>query len=269
VEKNEIKSTLAAIAENAAPDADIDLWPGLKDRLISSGWKLNKGEIQMKQRFAQKLYFRWVALAGLAFVMAFAVLLSTSQGRAWAQEVILRFFTRAESDTLPVQPFQLTPIPETTTPDPGFIFNQAIVEAGQKAGFTALVPTSLPEILSFEGASYEPEHKIVRIFYRYTQDAGPNTDGLVLREERFQTKDDCELCGVVGASAEVETVQIGDVPGEYVEGVWQLTDNGPIWESDPYAKTLRFQKNGMAFELFYMGLTINKEDLIAIAESLK
>jgi hypothetical protein len=204
-------------------------------------------------------------------VLTLAILVAaTPQGRAWAQEIIY-FFTRADSNNLPLQSWQLTPIPENSTPDAGFIFNQAVIKVEQQAGFHVLEPTSLPDNLSFDGASYEPEHNIVRISYRDNQGEPDDTNGLVLRQESFQIADDCELCGVVGASAVIEMVQIGSVTGEYVVGVWKLTDNGPVWESDPYLQTLRWQANGIAFELLYMGTpeSITKADLIATAESIK
>jgi hypothetical protein len=96
-------------------------------------------------------------------------------------------------------------------------------------------------------------------------------NGLVLREERFQTSDDCSLCGLVGASEKIEPVMIGNNSGEYIIGVWKLTDNGPVWEPDPYLQTLRWQAEGMAFELLYMGIPdeVSKADMIAIAASIK
>jgi hypothetical protein len=53
-----------------------------------------------------------------------------------------------------------------------------------------------------------------------------------------------------------------------------LTDTGPVWESTPYLQTLRWQANGLAFELLYMGdpdenLGVTKADMIAVAESIK
>jgi hypothetical protein len=176
----------------------------------------------------------------------------------------LRYFTRAESDVLPLQPWQLTPNPETPTPDPGFISNLTVTETEQLAGFDVLEPVSMAGLLKLQGASFDPQLNIVRIFY---------TNGFVLREERTKTNDDCDLCGVVGASAVVETVQIGDVTGEYVVGVWNLTDNGPVWESDPFMKILRWQANGIAFELMhnpaYDPEAVTLADMIAIAESIK
>ncbi len=205
----------------------------------------------------------------LALLLAGILIFTTPGGRAFAQSV-LSFFTRAKSDTLPTQTWQMsTPnATEAGTSDPSSILdaNLTIEEAEHLAGFDILKPTYTPQFLSFSGASYESDHRIVRIFYRYVQ-----SNGLVIREEPYVNTEDCELCGEVGASADVETVQIGDTTGEYVEGVWKLTDNGPVWESDPYLKTLRWQANSMAFELIYMGPpdTLTKEDLIKVARNLK
>lgn len=96
-------------------------------------------------------------------------------------------------------------------------------------------------------------------------------NGLVVREERFQTSDDCSLCGLVGASEKIEPVMIGNTPGEYIIGVWKLTDNGQVWEPDPYLKTLHWQAGGIAFELMFTGIPeeVTKGDMIAIATSIK
>jgi hypothetical protein len=70
----------------------------------------------------------------------------------------------------------------------------------------------------------------------------------------------------------VEQVQIGAATGEYVVGVWKADGAGNwVWEYEPYLQTLRWQANGMAFELLYMGIpeAVTKADLIAMAQSLK
>jgi hypothetical protein len=74
---------------------------------------------------------------------------------------------------------------------------------------------------------------------------------------------------LVGASAPIQTVSLGNVSGEYSEGVWELTDNGPVWRNDEYLKTLRWQSNGMAFELIYMGTELERDDLVAIAAGIE
>jgi hypothetical protein len=256
-----LKSVLQDALEEQIPSSQIDLLSGIEARL-----SLAKKPAFRKVERSGKARANQFAFSILTSVGVLVIMLITPQGRALAQS-ILHFFVRTGSDRLPMQSFQTTSAPATITPDPGYIFDQSISEAEQKAGFKAILPRSIPENLSFQGASYEPEHNIVRLFYSYED----TTNGLVLREERFQTNDDCELCGVVGASAEIRIVQVGDVNGEYVEGVWNLTANGPVWVSDPYLKTLRWQKDGMAFELLYMGPPeeVTKEKLIAIAESMK
>lgn len=171
----------------------------------------------------------------------------------------LRYFTRAERDTWSV---------ETLVPgaDTGWDFNLSIAEAEQLAGFDVLEPIGMSKFLNFQGAAFDPQRNIVRI--RYVM-------GFVLHEEQFQFSEDCDGCGMVGASAVVETVQIGDVTGEYVVGVWEaIGDTGQWgWIATPYLQRLRWQSNGMAFELMYNPThdpaAVTLADLIAIAESLR
>jgi hypothetical protein len=257
---------LSHMAEKIAPGDEIHLWPGLQARFQASASNQNRG-IQMNTRKTLSSRLQVAAFFTATLVLVAALFLAVPQGRAWAQSV-LHFFTRAESDSLSVQPFQLTPIPATSTPDPGDINHAtlSIDEVEQKAGYHVLKPANLSEHLSLVGATFDPGNRAVRIFYRFVE-----TNGLVLREEPFQTADDCELCGKVGASAAVEVVKIGSAFGEYAEGVWQLTDQGPQWVSDPYLKTIRWQAGGMAFELLFMGPpdSLTKADMVRIAESIK
>jgi len=193
--------------------------------------------------------------------------LATPGGRALAQES-LYFFTRAESDWLSVSAWQLTPVPETTTPEQRSIIDSAdytVSEVEEALGFDVLEPTWLPAVLSFEGANFDAENNIALLFYRYR-----DTYGMVLSEEPFAAVDDCELCDLFGASAAIETVPVGDVSGEYVEGTWIVHDSEAVWKSNPYFKRLRWRANGMAFQIFYMGPpdSVTQADMIAVAESL-
>jgi len=166
-------------------------------------------------------------------------------------------------------------------------YSLTLAEAEEKAGFALLSPSRLPETLTFIGANYDEKTKVVNLFYHYNHPNMPEaTDGLSLREQLAPEGIDCDLCGfvqgdgkqvdqytpgkLVGKETKIETFQIGNVTAQHVEGVWKGTDCcGWIWESDPYMKRLRWQANGMAYELSYMGMDITKADLIAIAESLK
>lgn len=192
----------------------------------------------------------------------------------------------------PIQAKALT-VAATATPAPSNVpidlptpSPLTLEQVKEKAGFTPLSPTHLPETLIFAGGFYDDQSSFVRLTYHYNDPNFPeNTDGLSLYEENLSNVTACQLCGfvagqytgfatsaslgMVGANAAIETVQIGNVKGEYVEGVWNGTDQGWVWVSDPYVKTLRWHRNDMAFELKYFGLAITKDDMIAIAESMK
>ena len=110
-------------------------------------------------------------------------------------------------------------------------------------------------------------------------------NGLTLSQQLAPNRDDCHLCGILTgdfslddretkkdplhkvapSSANLETVQIGEQSGLYVEGHW--LGNGD-WTSEDI-KTLRWWKDGMAFELVDLGTGLQKADLIDIAENLK
>jgi hypothetical protein len=142
----------------------------------------------------------------------------------------------------------------------------SVNEIEKQSGYAVKEPSWMPKHLTVVGATYDPQRFLVRVFYRLAE-----SNGLVLKEEFYSSPDTCVLCNEVGASASIERVQIGNTAGEYVQGVWKLTENGPIWENDPYLQTLRWQIDGIAYELQYMGppdmLTI--DDLVKIARSLQ
>jgi hypothetical protein len=216
--------------------------------------------------------------------------LMTSDGPAFPMDRDA-FTALAESLTTEEVAAALTPVPATATPEPTFDFHLyfplTLAQVESQAGFNILKPTKLPEFLSFLGTSYDGEHKVAKLFYPIDQNRyGYNTDNLVLSEQLAPAGVDCVLCGfvkgdfaaaeadysykVVGADATIESVQIGDITGEYVEGAWYSeNDSGMLWHNDPYQKLLRWRANGTAFELSFFGMEVAKEDLLAIAESMK
>lgn len=150
---------------------------------------------------------------------------------------------------------------ESMTNDP---FPMDVNEVKKQVAFDVREPTFLPESMTLLGASFDPVLQMVSLSYGYS-----NQDRrLLIKQQPVNAGEACQLCGMVGASASVESVQIGDLYGEYALGVWNLTDHGPVWEDDPYLETLRWQKDGIAYELIYMGMEVEQEELIAIAESM-
>lgn len=151
---------------------------------------------------------------------------------------------------------------ESLTNDP---FPLEVSEAEAHARFDVLEPGTLPEGMTFLGSSLDPALKMVSLSFGYSE----ADRRLLIKQQPAKSIETCDLCGLVGASASVEPVQIGDAPGEYALGVWELTENGPVWRDDPYLRTIRWQKDGMAYEMIYMGMEVEKEDLITIAEGLQ
>ncbi len=181
----------------------------------------------------------------------------TPQGRALAQHA-LRYFFKAGSDSLSAEQIETTPPVEPQR-------NQAIAEIEAQSGLPVYVPERLPEGMQFYGASYDESQEIVIQQYGFA----PEDIRLSIKQQPFATRAACTLCGLVGASAPVTEVSIRDVDGEYVEGVWELTDAGPVWRNDPYLKTLRWQEGGTAFEMIFMGTEMERDDLIAVAAGLR
>jgi hypothetical protein len=188
------------------------------------------------------------------------------------------------------------PAPQTTEPisedavDFHSLYPLTVDEAQAQAGFKLPQPSRLPEILTLIGASFEPKFNSVKVFYLRSQDIGYNTDGLVLTVEPISATETSNNCGFTIGNKEdyaknppsenphlceikivgdLEEVKIGDISGQYSQGVWSGTDQGWVWDATPYLKQLRWQKDGFAFELMYMGMEISKEDMIAIALSIK
>jgi len=203
------------------------------------------------------------------------------------------FVALAESLTTGTVAARLTPTPNiAATPTMDIltmmrsVYPLTLVEARDQAGFELLLPTKSPEILSFLGAAYDADLHFVRIFYLLDQTLwGPNTNGLLVDEERIPASGDCALCGfVIGDRIALDgnkdgkivpkftTVQIGNITGQYAAGDWENynPDKGSwTWEPRPYLKRLRWQANGMAFEVSYWGMELTQADIIAIAESIK
>ncbi len=267
-----VQSVLREKTEQLAPASKINLWPVIQSNISKESNQMNETTKRRKpeiitggNRFSS---IRLGAATTLVVIFASGVFFTTPQGQVVAQNII-HFFTRAESNQLPVQSWQLIPpVNEgNQSSDPASIIDadMSIQEVQQQAGFDVFTPSWVPENLEFSGASYDKDNGTVRIFYQYVE-----TNGLVFRQELIPLSDTCDLCGKVGADAAVQEISINGVYGEYAEGIWKLTDNGPEWVSDPYLKTMRWQEGGMAFELLYMGPpeTLSKDKMIEIAESV-
>ncbi len=194
--------------------------------------------------------------------------------------------------TAPVSAGQIV-VPPTATTIPvitfeGDTYSLTMEQAESQAGFTVRQPSKLPDIFSLSGAFVDPAQKIARLFYLEPPLGPGDPFGLRLSQEPVQDLASCGLCGlvrgtygdflsqkdklIIAADTVVEDVQVGGVTGQYFEGEWGRGQ----WLPYSSILTLRFQVDGIAYELKYFGfmdangkVPIGKADLIAIAESIK
>jgi hypothetical protein len=148
------------------------------------------------------------------------------------------------------------------------LFPWNLENAEAQAGFDVLEPGVLPQGMMFLGSSLDPFSKTTFLSFGYSE----TERSILIQQQPVSSPETCDLCTLIGASAEVETIQVRGTAGEYVIGVWKADDLGNwIWEYEPFLQRLRWQENGMAFEILYMGPPeqITKDDLVAIAESMK
>lgn len=266
MDNKNIRSILQDALENEIPSSEIDLWQAVKTGVVAG--QTQKGE---KMNTTQPRRIPRAAFVLLVIMALLALAFITPQGRAFAQS-ILQFFVRADQDRYPLQAWQMTPPVQTSLESP---FKYSVHEAETLAGYDVLSPVEIPFGRVFVGASYDEKYHIVALAF------GQSADYLEfsLWQQPLEYYQPCgdisHLCdnmlggNLAGASADIQTVQIGDLTGEYVEGVWILTENGPVWDPTPLAKTLRWKTDKAIFELVYNGFDLTRDDLVTLAENIR
>jgi hypothetical protein len=265
MDNNKIQYIIQDTVEKEIPASEIDLWQTVKASLVEKQYQQGVKMNTIKSHRLPRLAFTTLAVAILL-----ALTFLTPQGRAFAQN-ILQFFVRADQDRYPLQAWQMTPPAHTSTGSP---FKYSVQGAEMLAGYDVLSPVEIPLGRVFVGASYDEKYHIVAQAFGQSADS-PEFSLWQQPLEYYQPCGDisqpCDnMLGsnLAGASADIQTVQIGDLTGEYVEGVWNLTDNGPVWEPTPFLKTLRWKNDTMIFELVG-GIDQTRDDLVKLAESIR
>lgn len=279
MKNDELKSALAAIAEQAAPSAEIDLWRKLQRHLETSESIQKLGDASMKTTFPR------TALILLAVIMGFALLFITPQGQAFAQS-ILQFFIRTPGDTLPmpsaepVKWIDVTPdVPSATlTPVPASILFAAecgdrntptcsVEQIRGKVDFTIKELGQTPNIqLNFIGATGSPDS--VHLLYKYQVDQNkPNI--LIISEDRW-TGQPIEGKSLIGASAVVEKVRVGSLTGEYYKGSFTTDGAGDAtWDANLGTETLRWLDGDTLYTMECWPETpFGKTNMVVLANSM-
>jgi hypothetical protein len=103
-------------------------------------------------------------------------------------------------------------------------------------------------------------------------------------DEALAESELCDELADVGVDAEILLVQIGDETGEYVAGDWviephdnSLQDKQPgeqvnneyVWDPDHPKHWLRWEDNGVAYDITAIGEGLTMDEIIQIAESMQ
>jgi hypothetical protein len=184
---------------------------------------------------------------------------------------LLNYFLPSSSDRRTVQaPF---PLPGSNLDS---YYGFSLEQAQKQAGYPLKTLTVLPDKMAFAGAHVEPSLKAVAL--RYTN----GIDNLIFTQRLLGN---VEEYSSIGASATVEPIQVRGEQGEYVSGGWKLQTGqsptqaasnpgiqanlGLYWDADIPQRILRWQENGMSFEIISTGEALRKEDLVEIANSIR
>jgi hypothetical protein len=246
------------------------LTPGarLDRRLTNAPWT--------PQAVARRRFVNAAVFAVLTLVVLLAV---TPQGRAFAQN-IFRYFTRTEGDTRPVPTVALAdpnkPAP-TSLPVKRLPFEETcgdlftprctVNQIRSMVDFQISGLEATPDQVDFVGATGGPEQ--VTLVY-----AGEGLNGMLMLSEQPANPNSQQL--QVAASATIETVFVGGVTGEYVQGGWFSldTDDDISWNPDPTVQTLRWEANGILYTMSFRaakmgsGILLDKSAMLDLAGNL-
>jgi hypothetical protein len=210
-----------------------------------------KGSASMKKR---PLY----AAAAAIVLLALAVL-TISPLRTFAQDSFRDLFVNSDSDTLDLGPSQ--PFVNTSQQ------MEAIADAEATVGYDIIEPTTLPDFLTFGRVIVFPDNSVALLYQdvngnsvltiNQTPAAQPNTQG-------------------VGASAAIESLEIGSIRAEYVRGVWMGAEGSDeaVWMPEVNVQNLTWWANSVQFTISADGEVVNlvreitKEELIEVARTM-
>jgi hypothetical protein len=261
----EIQSILQDALEEEIPSSQVNLWPAVRASLVAGNHQRDQQGARMKTK-------RPYGIPRLAFVVAMlvallAAALLTPQGRALSQS-ILQFFTQAEETTVPLPLSQIEagePDPSAPTAEPPAPLI-SIAEAEAQVGFGIAELPFVPDGLNYLGARVYGG--AVQIEYQT-----PGYDGHLIIKQSQQgfVQSDWDR---VPAEA-VVPVKIGELDGEFTQGIFVVYAGGTVgtWNPDAPILRLRWVQDGVWFEMTKSGYAeaiayLNQAGLIELAESL-
>lgn len=222
------------------------------------------------------------ALSGLLIVCSLGMAL-TPQGQAFARR-LLQFFTRSETDTLPVPLEETTPLPPMQW-GPLSVFDERMIGPVAADGLY-YCKTSSGKVCSVSDARQALNGQLMELGvipagyflsaieerdgYATISYSSSNRDRLLLLVQHPADKIPEETVFKVGSSATVEPVTVHDQEAEYVRGTfsYQDGDQEAVWSEETAQQTVRWQQNGLRFSLINSGEQLSRAELIRVAESI-
>lgn len=261
MDKKQVQSILQDALEEKVPSSEVNLWRTVKSSLVAGINKQQGANMNTtKPRGMSRL-----AYVSLTVIALLALAFTTPQGRAFAQSV-LQFFTRAESNSFPVEePVTQTDASVPTAMPPSPLIS--VAEAETLAGFDLAELPSVPQGFEYLGARMYGNY--VSIEYA-VPGGGGNLILMQSREGFLQSEWD-----QVPADA-IVPVKVDGVDAEYAQGTFVVMagETSAMWNSSAPIFRLRWVRDGVWFELTKYGDVVpieylDMDGLIALAESLK
>lgn len=277
-----LHSMLTHLAQDAALPEEIELWPSIQTRLAAGNQRSQQGKRSMQTNPVRKPSYSAIFVGALTILLAAGLLFGLPQGRAWAQSLWRFFANTSDQIVLPTQPAIRLVQPgtaPTSTPRPSwrpkfYAFcgdiaapRCSIAQIQAMVEFPVKGIADLPEGMQFIGATGGTEG--IYLSYR-GKDPAVN---LLLLQGPSQPDDQPMP---VGASAVVESVQIGAVSGEYVKGAFFHEGGDPVsqWQTNANTQSLRWEAEGIRYTLWMSGSpdspqgALDQASLVHLANSL-
>jgi len=191
-----------------------------------------------------------------------------------AAKQFFSFFVPAETDTISI-PITVGQDGNLVAYDAPGYFSIDIDSLTELIEFDLLVIPEQLLGLKYSGANYNKEISSVTIQYQ-------GADKTIYFTQRA-TESMLEFSSI-GASAPIELVMIKGHPGEYVVGGWHAIDKKSIitpdhlmkisenlniyWDQNQSQRIMRWEENGVTYEILAIGQRLSKSILLEIAESL-
>jgi hypothetical protein len=238
-------------------------------RLFTFSSKNNQGDANMKRSLQYA-----GSLIGILILMT---------GVVWGQD-ILEFITQHDDDEISME-IIYGEAPPVSAENPT-IEHLTLGEVSELAEFEVMLPIDIPSTYSADNTVFHQDMGSVWFTWKCS---GPWS--FAVRQHPMTEAEASEMSLEVGASAEIESVMVGDISAQYVRGEWRIqaprdhdqSSQEPVAVTAVWNPISEFQRlvwyangvlytvetsSGLVGEVARSGCALEKEDYIQMAESL-